>query len=940
VELRVLGPVELVGADGPVSLGGGKQRRLLAVLAIRAGEALPADVLIDAVWGPTPPRSAAKLLQVYVSQLRKLLEPPIAIRTRPGGYVLECAGGGFDRACFERLVEDGRTAAAEGNPGLASSLIGRAVGLWRGPAFGELAYEEFALGEAERLEELRLLAGEVQSEAELALGRHVELLPELQKRAHVHPLRERTQAHAMLALYRCGRQAEALEVYNTTYTQLRDQLGLDPSMELRELQRRILQQDAELATVPPTPRPPASLPAAPNRLVGRGQELEELQVLLTREGVRLLVLTGAGGSGKTRLALETARRASARFANGALFIELASVRDPQLVLEAVARVCGVQEAPGGDPLQSLFAALRSRELLLVLDNFEHLRAAGPDIVRLLAGSPHLTVLVTSRVVLHVSGEYVYPVQPLRPADAVALFCARARQIDHGFSPDSATHEVIAQVCSRLDGLPLAIELAAARTHLLTPSQLRQRLHARLPLLTAGPHDLPARQRTLRATLEWSYDLLSAGEQRLFHHLAVFAGGFDLRGAEAVCDAQLDTLGSLVDHSLVQRVPGGRLVMLETLREFALERLTASGEAPEIRRRHALHFRDVALSANLREDAEGNQRPDLVVEDQDNIRAALGWAFGSDQITIGLEVAVALEWFWWTSAAPEGTRWFEMLLSHPCAGQTPPAMHARALRAYGTTIVFAGDLDGAQTPYRQSLDTFRRLGDEPGAAGALLCLAANAADRGDIATARDLIEQSLEILRRVGNKTEETAALHILGKVECDEGNYYTGIQSLQRAVTLFGAAGHRYDQAFCLGELCQRAFESGRTSQTEAWGRQTLALCQTVGDRQTQLFVLTLLARTALQQARTREAGVLWGAVEAGQNQAPVGWWTLTPDQNHFSPARYIAPLLAEHDPEFEDGRVEGLRLSLNDTVSRIVGSRAEDAVLARQAAWMATRLE
>jgi predicted ATPase/DNA-binding SARP family transcriptional activator len=898
---------------------------LLAALAIRTAEALPGDVLVDAVWGSTPPRSAAKLLQVYVSQLRKLLEPPIAIRTCPGGYVLECADAAFDRARFERLVAEGRAAAAEGNPGLASSRIGRALGLWRGPAFGELAYADFALGEAERLEELRLMAGEEQLEAELALGHHLEFLPELQKRARAHPLRERTQAQAMLALYRCGRQTEALEVYSTAYVHLHDQLGLDPGPELRELQRRILQQEAELATVRPAPRPLASLPTAPNLLVGRDRELEELQALLIPEGVRLLVLTGAGGSGKTRLALEAARMAAARFANGALFVELASVRDPQLVLEAVARACAVQSGPGRDPLQSLVADLRSRELLLVLDNFEHLRAAGPDIVRLLAGAPRLTVLVTSRVVLHVSGEHVYPVQPLQPAAAVALFCARAGAVDHSFSPDAATHDVIAQVCNRLDGLPLAIELAAARTHLLTPSQLRERLHARLPLLTAGPHDLPARQQTLRATLDWSYDLLSADEQRLFRQLSGFVGGFDLRGAEAVCDAQLDTLGSLVDQSLLQRLPGGRLVMLETVREFALEQLTASGEAQEIRRCHALYYRDVTLSANLRGDAVGYQQPDLVVEDQDNIRAALGWALESDQITLGLEVAVALEWFWWTSAAPEGTRWFEVFLSHPCAHQTPPAIHARALRAYGTTTVFAGDLDGAQASYWQSLDAFRRLGDEGGAAGTLHCLAANAGDRGDIATARELIEESLEILRRVDNQTEQAAAFKILGKVECDEGNYDTGIQSLQRAAELFGEAENRFEQAYCLGELCQRAFESGRTSQTEAWGRQSLALCQTVGDRQTQLFVLTILALCALQHGRTRDAGVLWGAVEAGQNQAPVGWWTLTPDQNRFSPAHYIAPLLAEHDPEFEHGRLEGQRLSPDATICRIVALRSED---------------
>jgi predicted ATPase/DNA-binding SARP family transcriptional activator len=922
VELRVLGPVELVGADGPVPLGGEKQRRLLAALALRAGQALPAEVLVDAVWGPTPPPSAGKLLQVYVSQLRKLLEPPIAIRTRPRGYVLEIAESALDQARFERLLEEARAAMGDGNPALAASLSGRALGLWRGPALGELAYEEFALAEAERLEELRLIAREEQLEAELELGRHFELLPELRSRARAQPLRERAHAQAMLALYRCGRQAEALEVYTAAHARLRDELGLDPGAGLRELQRRILQQDPELAAV--RSAAPASLPAAPNALLGRERELDELQGLLSRDGVRLLVLTGAGGSGKTRLALEAARGASPRFANGALFVGLASVRDPKLVLGAVARACGVQHTQRSDPLEGLLTALRSRELLLVLDNFEHLRAAGPDLVALLAGAPRLTALVTSRVVLHLSGEHVYPVQPLGLDAAVALFCARARASDPGFSPDAAGDEAIAQVCGRLDGLPLAIELAAARTHVLTPKQLHERLHARLPLLTGGPHDLPARQRTLRATLEWSYDLLAAEEQRAFGWLAVFVGGFDLRAAEAVCDAGLDTLGSLVDHSLVRRLSGGRFEMLKTVREFALELLDASGEAAETRQRHARYFRQIALSANLREDAEGEQRHDLVMREQDNIRATLGWALENGQIELGLEIAVALESFWWTTAAPEGRRWFKDFLA--CAHGVPAALYARALRAYGTTTVFAGDVEGAEALYRQSADTYRRLGDERGAGGALHCLAANAGDRGDLATARALIEESLDILRPIGNKTEQALALKILGKVECDEGNYDTGIELLERAARLAGEAGSAFEQAYCLGELCERAFEAGRSRDTEAWGRQSLALCQAIGDRQTSLVVLTLLARSALQSGRTRRAGLLWGAVEIEQDQLPRGWWTLTPDHNRYSRAAYIAPLVTQRDPEFEQGREEGRRLSLDDAISHVVASAAEAA--------------
>ena len=924
MELRVLGPLELWAADGPVPVGGGKQRRLLAALAIRAGQALPADVLIEAVWGSTPPASARKLLQVYVSQLRRLLGPPLSVGTRAGGYVLEGGDGALDAARFERLLADGQAAAAAGNHALARSLFGRALGLWRGSAYGELAYEDFAHLEAGRLEDLRLSAREAQLDAELALGHHAELLPELQSRARAEPLRERAHAQAMLALYRCGRQSEALELYAATFARLRDQLGLEPGAELRELQRRILQHDPELA-VAPVPVPVGSLPAAPNALLGRDREVKELRELLLRDDVRLVSLTGAGGSGKTRLALEAVRAASAMFANGAAFVGLAPLRDSRLVIETILRACGVDKWPGSDPLGALITALRSRELLLVLDNFEHLRTAAPAVVELLAGAPRLTVLITSRVVLHVSGECVYPVEPLDTDAAVDLFCARVREADPAFAPDPANREAIPRVCARLDGLPLAVELAAARTRVLTPAQLHARLDARLPLLTGGPHDLPARQRTLRATLEWSHELLSDQEQQLFRRLAVFAGGFELQAAEEVCEADLDTLASLVEHSLVRRFKDGRFGMLETVREFALEQLDATGEAATIRARHAAYFRAIVESANLREDSDCQQRHDLIPTDVDNIRAALGWALENGHIKLGLELATALEVFWWTTAAPEGRRWFEALLER--AHDAPLEVQARALRACGTTTVFAGDIAGAQEPYQQSLDTFRRLGDERGAAGVLHCLAGNASDRNDTATARRLIEQSIETLERVGSKTEQAAALKILGKVECDEGRYDAGIELLERAAALAADAGSRFEHGYCMGELCERAFEAGRLSDTEAWGRQSLTLCQTVGDRQTAMFVLTLLARTALQDGRLRQAGLLWGAVEAEQTRAALGWWMLTPTDTRYSRKRYIAPLLEQHDAPFERGRQEGRRLSLDDAISRALESAAEPIV-------------
>src|SRR5919201_7038724 len=350
VEIRVLGPVELGGATGKLPLTAEKQRRLLAALAASAGAACATYVLIDALWGPSPPASADKLLQVYVSQLRKLLQPA-AIRRRGSTYALDLDGAAVDAVRFERLLEEGRAESKSGNPALAASLLRRALALWRGRAYGEFAYEDFAREEAERLEELRLAAREESFEAELALGRHTDRLPELCSLAAEHPLRERLQAQAMLALYRCGRQSEALDVYAALHARLRDDLGLEPGQDLRELQRRILLHDPELDAAPAV-GPAGALPAPSNRLVGRDQELRELRDLLASTDVRLLVLTGAGGSGKTRLALEAAHDAGGAFTDGAFFVDLTPVRDPREVIGAISSAVGVPEQPG-DPLETL-----------------------------------------------------------------------------------------------------------------------------------------------------------------------------------------------------------------------------------------------------------------------------------------------------------------------------------------------------------------------------------------------------------------------------------------------------------------------------------------------------------------------------------------------------------------------------------------------------------
>jgi predicted ATPase/DNA-binding SARP family transcriptional activator len=920
VEIRVLGAVELVAEDGPVPLGALKQRRLLSALVVHAGEARSADLLIDAIWGPSPPASAAKLLQTYVSQLRKALPAPARIRTRGAGYALELEDESLDAARFERLLSQGRAASREGNPALAASFLRRALGLWRGQAYGDFAYEEFARTEAERLEELRLVALEERIEADLALGRHDDLLPELRSLAPAHPGRERFQAQAMLALYRCGRQSEALDLYTDARARLRDELGLDPSPELRELQRRILQQDAELTVATVTEPAASALPAPPNRLVGRGRELAELCELLLRDDVRLLALTGAGGSGKTRLALEAARETAESFANGAAFVNLAPLRDPALVVGAIARALGITDVSGEDSLQTLAAALRARELLLLVDNAEHVRAAAPSFVELLARAPHLTLLVTSRVVLHVSGEQVYPVEPLAVRAAVALFLERAHEAEPRFHPDTAAEQAIQRICERLDGLPLAIELAASRVRALTPVELLDRLDPRLPLLTGGPRDLPARQQTLRATLEWSYDLLADAEARDFCYLAVFAGGCTLEAAEAVSGTTFERLSSLVDANLLRHAAtaqGSRYSMLETIHEYAAERLDAVADVDALRRRHADYFLELAQSANLSSEDRGEQRHDVVISEQANIRAAIDWAAAAGDVALALELVVALENFWGTSDPFEGVRRLETLLGR--AGDVPLPLRARALRALCSAATMAGDLELAERAIRESLDAFRAVGDELGIGNLLHRLAASALNLGEPARARAPLEESLEIFRRHGFRKGELAAIGSLGYLARMQGDAPQAVALLEQSAAMAAEEGFTWWQANALANLAELELAQNRLDEAATRARQALRLSRRIGDRQQSVYALAYLACVAAEGGDMHQAGRLWGAVEAEEARRPHGAWEGDRDQ-------YAARVLAHADAHLDQGLREGRELPLQAAIEEALGPHRRNA--------------
>jgi predicted ATPase/DNA-binding SARP family transcriptional activator len=752
VEIRVLGPIEVVSDDGPVRLAAPMHRRLLAALVLGVGEARSPDALIDVLWGASPPASAPKLLQHYVSQLRKVLPPPASIRTREAGYLLEVDGDFLDTSRFNRLLAEGSEALNEGNPALAASLLTKALGLWRGAPYADVGYEDFARAEADRLEELRQVAIEERVEAGLALGRHEELLAELSSLAAIHPLRERLQAQTMLALYRCGRQAEALELYATFRARLHDELGLEPGRELRNVQRRILQHDSSLGPPSTQDEPDAFLPTSPNALLGRGRELAELRTLLVRGDARLLVLTGAGGSGKTRLALEAARETASSFANGAVLVDLAPLRNPELVLGEISRVLGIGERAGEDVLETLAAALHPRELLLVLDNAEHLRAAAPTFVELITGAPRLTLLVTSRVVLHVSGEHVYPIDPLDEAAARELFMERAREADSRFTPTEEDVEAIHGICARLDGLPLAIELAASWVRALTPTELLARLDARLPLLTGGPHDLPARQQTLRATIEWSVELLDSDDVRDLNYLAVFAGGCTLDAAETVCGTTAERLSSLIDHSLVKRTTtasGSRYSMLETIREYAADRLEVSGEI-DVRRQHADYFR--ALAEQAEGELEGAMQGswfDTLEAELDNIRAALEWDFGGGDPETGARLASSLWRFWYLRGRIlEGSRWLDRALAADF--EPSRSLEQKLLKAAAILAQQLGDLEKTSNLTGRRLRLARTAGDQPEIAACLNNLGLIAWARGDLRQAEELFRESVSTYGSLGD----------------------------------------------------------------------------------------------------------------------------------------------------------------------------------------------
>lgn len=694
VEVRLLGPLEVVAEDGEVvTPSAAKERMLLAVMALSGGVAVPPDRLAEILWGDAPPPKTANALQARVSALRRSLGDRELISHEPGGYLLALDPARIDAHRFCRVVSDARR-TAETAPGHALALFDEACSLWRGEALADFAYEDFARPHITRLDEVRLDAQEERLRLMADYGRCEEAVAEVEILLEVNPFRERLWAVLMLALYRLGRQVEALRAFQKASRILGEELGIEPSEELRRLEEDVLLQDADLTGAGQVDRPAHNLPVRLTSLVGRDPEIDRITRLF--DDHRSVTLVGPGGVGKTSLGLACGHELVARFPDGVWLAEFSALEEPGQVPVELARTLNL-DTGDRSTLEAVVEHLNDRRALLILDNCEPLLdGVAEATTTLLQRAPGVFVLATSREPLGIPGEILWPTRPLSLPDedsevsfadsaAVRLFVDRARAVD----PDFATEDnesLIAEICRRLDGLPLAVELAAARIRNLPVAEIARRLEDRFAILTGGVRTVVPRHQTLEATIAWSFDSLSEEERSLFARLSVFSGGWTLSAAEAVASDPprvLDLLSRLVDRSLVNvgQIDGvARYSMLETIRAFASQTLAETGEQEEVMLRHARWFLELAESAELQGTSQSHWISRLSSE-YENLRAAIGYASRCGDSDTALRLGGALGWWWFFGNRAEGRTILDELLSqarHHSQAHRIPVLQARAL----------------------------------------------------------------------------------------------------------------------------------------------------------------------------------------------------------------------------------------------------------------------
>ena len=987
LQIELLGPVEVRVGGRAVALGGQRPRALLAVLALKGGRVVTTERLIDELWGEDPPARARVSLQMHVSRLRKALSEAGAdggrLVNQAGGYLLDVQPGECDVDRWQQSLGQAHRARAGGESQAARERIDEALGLWRGEPLGGVSTNSLLDAERARLDEERLAAIIEGIELDLELGRHGELLGQLDALVIAHPFKERLVELQMLALYRCGRQADALAAFQAARARFVEELGIEPGQGLRDLHEDVLRHSAELSspvdttaerTVEAQPRPPmptplsgSRLPVPPNRTVGREQDVAAVGERLRAGPVRLLTLTGTGGVGKTRLALEAARGVQADFADGAHFVSLAAQRRPDDVPVAIVGALGIIVLSGESADQAAERFLAAKHLLLVLDNLEHLLEAASFIARLLEACPTLTVLATSRAPLSVRAEERYRVSPLAlpepgaPADtqaladtdAVTLFCERARAHDPDFRLSDANANAVAEICRRVDGLPLAIELAAARCGVLSAAEIGERLDAALGALGAGARDAPARQRTLRATIDWSYDLLSDAEKHCFARFAVFAGGVSVEAAEAITDAGLDTLDGLIAKNLLvlgrDADERSRLGMLETVRAYATERFAAADHDGAVDERYYSYFlalaqRHGAEQALMRAGrVEHLTRLDAEI---DNLHAALRWAVDQPDAERALAMCVALGWYWymrdrWADAA----EWIDQALR--LAGTDDhPSLRVRAL-GFKAIALWPLGREGEQAATMVEATTIARELGEPlllsralrfqsecesvGSARADLLAedaiywATAAADEWQIALAceakargastaaelRDRVERAASLLEGVGNIYYLGLLLINAEWVALNNGDDRDAIDFADRARPVVRELDSPFIWMSQHGNLGLASLFIGDTETArDAFGEE-LKLCRELVHRPVASEGLQGLAAVAAVHGDDHRAARLVGAATAhryGHPQEPV-------EERLY--ARFLAPARLRHGTDRWDAAThEGGVLSFEDAIA------------------------
>jgi predicted ATPase/DNA-binding SARP family transcriptional activator len=816
LSFAVLGPLAVTRGGSPLALQSARQRVLLARLLISANARVANDALVDALWGDEAPDRAEDALRVHVSQLRKRLGREL-LGTLPGGYLLRVGPEQLDSHRFEAGVGAARRALEGADAAAAARTLERALALWRGEPYAEVGDRDAFGPEVQRLTELRLEARELAAEAALRLGRHAELVPRLAELVEAHPERERAWAQLMLALYRSGRQADALAAYRRAYRYLADELGVEPGPELRTLEGQILHQ---APTLEPASRP-IRLPHPLTSFVGRERELAAAHAALTAG--RLVTFVGPGGSGKTRLAIETARRASALAPDGVWFVDLSQVGAGDPLPAIVLAELGRSRAGGADDLQTLLALLAARQALLILDNCEHLLDPVAELAAtLLDGCVGLRILATSRERLRIPGEALFAVPPMAlppdeeaaagrggavvtatavaaplggpaeraPADAVALFTARAREVVPGFALDATTRPAVERIVRSLAGIPLAIELAAVRLAALSLEQLAAAIGVAMPALGAGSRVAVPRHATLRAAFAWSLDPLAPDQRSLFATLWVFAGGWTLEELAQVlrrpADQILESLTRLVEVSLVSVVRQGAQVryrLLEPVRQYARSLVPGRGGVNRLRQAHAQVYLDIGRQGAERIRVRDADAMGPFGREEANLVAALEWFLerraGAQAST--LVVAMALYWDH-VGQQQRAQHWVERVL--PIAGQASPGARADLLVAGGRLATARGDLDSADRHFAAAETDAWASGDPRRQAHYLNELGTTRAIRGDMRSAIVAFERSLERARSAGLDDFMIAPMVNLGGVANWMGDTERGVRQASQVGAL------------------------------------------------------------------------------------------------------------------------------------------------------------